>query len=105
MLQSALIYLMAAVISVPIAKRLGLGSVLGYLLAGVAVSPTLRFLDVDVEGMQQFAEIGVVMMLFIIGLELEPKRLWQMRQRLLGLGGGQVLVTTLLIAAQDYSSH
>ncbi|WP_299192621.1 cation:proton antiporter [uncultured Erythrobacter sp.] len=94
----AFILLIAGVVAVPLATRFGLGSVLGYLLAGVAVSPTLRFLDVDVAGMQQFAEIGVVMMLFIIGLELEPKRLWQMRQRLLGLGGGQVLVTTLLIA-------
>ncbi len=94
----AFILLIAGVVAVPIATRFGLGSVLGYLLAGVAVSPTLRFLDVNVEGLQQFAEFGVVMMLFIIGLELEPKRLWQMRSRLIGLGGGQVLLTTLLIA-------
>ena len=93
----AFILLVAGVIAVPIATRFGLGSVLGYLLAGMALSPLLVFLGVDVEGMQQFAEFGVVMMLFIIGLELEPKRLWEMRHRLVGLGGGQVVATTVLI--------
>ncbi len=94
----AFILLVAGVIAVPIAARLGLGSVLGYLLAGMALSPLLGFLGVDVIALQHFAEFGVVMMLFIIGLELEPKRLWAMRKRLVGLGGGQVLLTTLLIA-------
>ena len=93
----AFILLVAGVVAVPIATRFGLGSVLGYLLAGMALSPLLVFLGVDVEGMQQFAEFGVVMMLFIIGLELEPKRLWEMRHRLVGLGGGQVVATTILI--------
>ncbi|MFZ9396123.1 MAG: cation:proton antiporter [Erythrobacter sp.] len=94
----AFILLIAGVVSVPIATRLGLGSVLGYLLAGMALSPLLGVLGVDVVQLQHFAEFGVVMMLFIIGLELEPKRLWDMRRRLIGLGGGQVLITSILIA-------
>ncbi|MEP5938980.1 MAG: monovalent cation:proton antiporter-2 (CPA2) family protein [Erythrobacter sp.] len=94
----AFILLVAGVISVPLATRFGLGSVLGYLLAGMALSPLLGFLGVDVIQLQHFAEFGVVMMMFIIGLELEPKRLWAMRKRLIGLGGGQVVITTLVIA-------
>ncbi|EDL50304.1 cation:proton antiporter [Erythrobacter sp. SD-21] len=93
----AFLILVAGVIAVPLASRFGLGSVLGYLLAGMAISPLLGALNVDVEALQVFAEFGVVMMLFIVGLELEPKRLWEMRGKLLGLGGGQVLLTTLAI--------
>ncbi|EAQ28022.1 glutathione-regulated potassium-efflux system protein [Erythrobacter sp. NAP1] len=95
----ATILLGVGVIAVPIATRLGLGSVLGYLIAGMAISPVLGALGVDVIQLQHFAEFGVVMMLFLIGLELEPRKLWEMRSRLIGLGGGQVLVTTLLIAS------
>ena len=80
----AFILLAAGVISVPIATRLGLGSVLGYLIAGIVLSPVLGVLGVDVEAIQRFAEFGVVMMLFLVGLELEPKLLWEMRRRLLG---------------------
>lgn len=94
----ATILLAVGVIAVPIATRLGLGSVLGYLIAGMAVSPALAWLGVDVVSLQHFAEFGVVMMLFLIGLELEPKKLWDLRVRLLGLGGGQVLVTMLIFA-------
>jgi len=94
----AFIFLVAGVISVPIATRLGLGSVLGYLIAGIAISPVLALLRVDVVSIQHFAEFGVVMMLFLVGLELEPKHLWSMRGRLLGLGGGQVGLTTALVA-------
>ncbi len=93
----AFIFLCAGVIAVPIASRLGLGSVLGYLLAGIVISPVLTLLHVDVIAIQHFAEFGVVMMLFLVGLELEPKLLWHMRHRLMGLGGGQVIATTLLI--------
>ncbi|MXO61704.1 monovalent cation:proton antiporter-2 (CPA2) family protein [Qipengyuania oceanensis] len=93
----AFLILVAGVVAVPLASRFGLGSVLGYLLAGMAISPLLGALRVDVEALQVFAEFGVVMMLFIIGLEIEPKRLWDMRGKLLGLGGGQVLLTTALI--------
>lgn len=95
----AFVFLVAGVLAVPIATRLGLGSVLGYLIAGIAISPLLAALHVDVVSLQHFAEFGVVMMLFLVGLELEPKMLWQMRSRLLGLGGLQVVVTALLVMA------
>jgi len=86
-------------VSVPIASRLGLGSVLGYLIAGIVISPLLALLNVDVVSIQHFAEFGVVMMLFLVGLELEPKHLWSMRGQLLGLGGGQVALTTGAVMA------
>lgn len=98
-LMLAFVLLLAGVISVPIASRLGLGSVLGYLIAGIAIGPILRWLHVDVISIQHFAEFGVVMMLFLVGLELEPKKLWSMRTRLIGLGGGQVGLTTMLVMA------
>ncbi len=88
------IFLSAGVIAVPIASRFKLGSVLGYLIAGIAISPLLALLEVDVTSLQHFAEFGVVMMLFLVGLELEPQLLWQMRARLLGLGGLQIALTT-----------
>lgn len=95
----AFIYLMAAVLSVPISKRLGLGSVLGYLIAGVIIGPFgLRFVGQEGEDVMHFAEFGVVMMLFLVGLELQPSLLWRLRIPILGLGGLQVVVTTLLIA-------
>ncbi len=86
-------------VAVPIASRLGLGSVLGYLIAGILISPLLALLKVDVVSIQHFAEFGVVMMLFLVGLELEPKLLWSMRTKLLGLGGGQVALTTVGVMA------
>ena len=92
----AFIFLVAGIASVPIASRLGLGSVLGYLIAGIVISPILFSLHVDIHAIQQFAEFGVVMMLFLVGLELEPRRLWEMRNRLVGLGGLQVMVTAAL---------
>ncbi|REG85008.1 cation:proton antiporter [Marinomonas pollencensis] len=91
------IFLVAGIISVPIASRLGLGSVLGYLLAGIIISPILTVLNVDLVSVQNFGELGVVLMLFLVGLELDPKKLWAMKARLLGLGGGQVALTALLI--------
>ncbi|MFT6076106.1 MAG: CPA2 family monovalent cation:H+ antiporter-2 [Yoonia sp.] len=93
----AFIFLIAGVIAVPIATRLGLGSVLGYLIAGIVISPVLALLHVDVISIQHFAEFGVVMMLFLVGLELEPKRLWAMRGKLFGLGGGQIGLTTAAV--------
>ncbi|PYF83451.1 Kef-type potassium/proton antiporter (CPA2 family) [Marinomonas alcarazii] len=93
------IFLVAGVISVPIASRLGLGSVLGYLLAGIIISPLLTLLQVDIVSIQHFAELGVVLMLFIVGLELNPKKLWELKSKLLGLGGGQVALTALLITS------
>jgi glutathione-regulated potassium-efflux system ancillary protein KefC/glutathione-regulated potassium-efflux system protein KefB len=97
MLEMAVIYLAAALIAVPIAKRLGLGSVLGYLLAGILIGPYLLGLVGDQTDVMHFAEFGVVMMLFLVGLELQPSRLWKLRHSILGLGGLQVLLTTLLI--------
>ncbi|MFY0641161.1 MAG: cation:proton antiporter [Bermanella sp.] len=99
MLVSALIYLFAAVVSVPIAKRLGLGSVLGYLIAGVLIGPFVFHLVGDQTHVMHFAEFGVVMMLFLVGLELRPSRLWQMRRPILGLGGLQVILTATMISA------
>ena len=93
----AFIYLFAAVIAVPLAKRFGLGSVLGYLVAGVVIGPVVGLVGEETQTLQHFAEFGVVMMLFLVGLELEPKMLWSMRNRLLGLGGLQVSLTTLAI--------
>ena len=95
----AFVFLAAGAVAVPIASRLGLGSVLGYLIAGIAISPLLHSLGVDVISIQHFAEFGVVMMLFLVGLELEPKMLWAMRAKLLGLGGLQVVGTTALVMA------
>lgn len=93
----AFIFLVAGIAMVPIASWLKLGSVLGYLIAGIAIGPILTLLQVDVISIQHFAEFGVVMMLFLVGLELEPRMLWEMRARLLGLGGLQVVVTGLLV--------
>ena len=96
----ALVYLASAVLFVPIAKKLGLGSVLGYLLAGVIIGPTVMgFIGEEGQDIMHFAEFGVVMMLFLIGLELEPELLWKLRKAILGLGGLQVIVTTLVVGA------
>ena len=92
------LFLIAGVVAVPIASRLKLGSVLGYIIAGIIISPLLSILKVDVLTLQHFAEFGVVMMLFLVGLELEPKLLWSMKNKLLGLGGLQVLITVSLVA-------
>jgi len=93
----AMIYLGAAVLFVPLAKRLGLGSVLGYLLAGIVIGPFLMgFIGEEGQDIMHFAEFGVVMMLFLVGLELEPALLWRLKMPILGLGGLQVLITTLI---------
>ncbi|MEQ1878502.1 MAG: monovalent cation:proton antiporter-2 (CPA2) family protein, partial [Bdellovibrionia bacterium] len=97
-LQYLVIFLTAAVIVVPLSKRLGMGSVLGYLVAGSLVGPWCFHLISDVEGIMHFAEFGVVLLLFIIGLELKPSRLWVMRRAVFGGGGLQVGVSTVLFA-------
>ena len=96
---SAFIYLAAAVLLVPVAHRLGLGSVLGYLIGGVLIGPFVLGWVGGVEGEEalHFAEFGVVIMLFMIGLELEPARLWRMRGPIFGLGGMQVVFTALAV--------
>lgn len=100
LLQST-VYLAAAVLAVPIAKRVGLGSVLGYLIAGILIGPVFGFVGSgeEMQDLQHFAEFGVVMMLFLVGLELDPKGLWDMRHRLVGLGGLQITLTAALITA------
>ncbi|MDB5666291.1 cation:proton antiporter, partial [Cypionkella sp.] len=97
-LLQASIYLGAAVCVVPLAVRLGLGSVLGYLAAGILMGPILGLTGAETADLQHFAEFGVVLMLFLIGLELEPKSLWEMRHKLLGMGGAQVVLTTGSVA-------
>ena len=93
----ATIYLTAAVVAVPIATRCGLGSVLGYLLAGIAIGPLLGLIGAQADDLRTYAEFGVVMMLFLIGLELEPRALWEMRDKLLGLGGLQIGITMAVV--------
>lgn len=93
----AVIYLSAAIVCVPIAKRFGLSSVLGYLLAGIIIGPyLLGFIGEEGEDILHFAEFGVVMMLFLIGLEIEPKAFWKMRKTIVGMGGSQVFLTIIL---------
>jgi glutathione-regulated potassium-efflux system ancillary protein KefC len=97
-LLQALVYLGAAVIAVPLFKRLGLGSVLGYLVAGLVIGPFGLKLIPDVESVLQISELGVVLLLFLVGLELNPSRLWEMRRTIFGLGGLQVLVTVTVVS-------
>ncbi len=98
-LGQAIVYLAAALLCVPLAKRIGMGSVLGYLLAGVLIGPfCLGFIGHEGEDIMHFAEFGVVMMLFLIGLELEPAHFWRMRGTILGLGTLQIVLTTLAMA-------
>src|ERR1700743_567198 len=98
-LLEALIYLPAGVISVPIAKRLGLGSVLGYLIAGVLIGPHVLNQAGAPGQVQDFAEFGVVILLFLIGLEVRPALLWRMKTAIFGLGAAQMLGAGALLAA------
>ena len=97
-LVNALVYLAAAVVAVPVAKRLGLGAVLGYLLAGIAIGPWGLGLIREVETILHFSEFGVVLLLFVIGLELEPRRLWALRRSIFGWGSAQVAGVTIPLA-------
>ena len=96
-LVNSFIYLAAAVIAVPLAKKLGLGSIIGYLSAGIAIGPWGLGLVTNVQDILHFAEFGVVLMLFLIGLELEPKRLWTLRRPIFGWGSAQVLACAALL--------
>jgi monovalent cation:proton antiporter-2 (CPA2) family protein len=98
LLLSVFVFLSAAILIVPLIKLSGLGSVIGYLLAGILIGPSVAGLITEPETILHFSEFGVVMMLFLIGLELKPKELWTMRTRLLGLGGLQVGITTLIVS-------
>src|SRR5437773_8075041 len=97
LLEQAAIFLVTAVIVVPMFRRMQLGAVLGYLAAGAIIGPWGLGLITDADATLNFAEMGVVLLLFLIGLELEPSRLWALRQRVFGLGGAQVAVTGTLL--------
>lgn len=97
-LEQALIYLAAGVIAVPIFKRIGLGSVLGYLVAGMVIGPWGLRLISDPQAVLDIAEFGVVLLLFLVGLELNPSRVWNMRRAILGLGAVQVAATIAAVA-------
>ena len=97
-LEQVAIFLAAAVVVVPLARRAGLGSVLGYMLAGVIVGPWALDLVHDEQEILHFSEFGVVLLLFVIGLELQPRRLWAMRRAVFGLGGGQFALTAAVLA-------
>jgi monovalent cation:proton antiporter-2 (CPA2) family protein len=98
-LYQALIYLAAGVIAVPVFKRLGLGSVLGFLAAGMVIGPWGLKLVSKPEAVLHFAEFGVVLLLFLVGLELNPQRLWQMRRPIFGMGATQVVSTIAAVSA------
>ena len=98
LLNETLIYLVAALLFVPISRKLGLGSILGYLTAGIIIGPSGLRLIGDPEHILHFAELGVVLLLFIVGLELKPARLWVLRKMVFGLGALQVVVSALVIA-------
>ncbi|UIF86011.1 glutathione-regulated potassium-efflux system protein KefC [Cupriavidus sp. UYPR2.512] len=94
-----LVFLVAAVVAVPLARRGGLGAVLGYLLAGAAIGPFALRLVTNVESILHFSEFGVVLMMFVIGLELEPRKLWALRRSIFGYGGAQLAACALVIGA------
>ncbi|MDB5779083.1 MAG: Kef-type potassium/proton antiporter, family [Polaromonas sp.] len=94
---NSFIYLAAAVVAVPLAKKLGLGSIIGYLAAGIAIGPWGLGLVTNVQDILHFAEFGVVLMLFLIGLELEPQRLWNLRRPIFGWGSAQMLSCAALL--------
>src|ERR1700761_7026838 len=91
------IFLAAAVIAIPIFRRFKLGSVLGYLTAGIIIGPSSLGLIDKVDATQEIAEFGVVLLMFVIGLELQPSRLWVLRKPIFGLGTAQVAITTLVL--------
>lgn len=102
LLTAVLVFLFAAVVAVPIAQRLGIGAVLGYLIAGIAIGPWgLGFIR-DVDEILHFSELGVVFLMFIIGLELNPAKLWQLRRSIFGVGAGQVVITAAVLGALLY---
>ena len=105
LLTAGVVYLFAAVIAVPIAARLGIGAVLGYLLAGIAIGPWGFRLISDVEEILHFSELGVVFLMFIIGLELKPAKLWQLRRSIFGVGAAQVVLSAAALGGLLYLTH
>lgn len=103
LLSESAIVLTATVLALPLFKRLGFGTVLGYLAAGLLIGPHVLGLVTDVERLQHISEMGVVFLLFIIGLELQPRRLWALRKPVFGAGGAQIAITTIALAAAAYA--
>lgn len=103
LLSESAIVLTATVVALPFFKRLGFGTVLGYLAAGLLIGPHVLGLVTDVERLQHISEMGVVFLLFIIGLELQPRRLWALRKPVFGAGGAQIAITTIALAAAAYA--
>lgn len=104
MIETVIVFLLAAAVAVPVFARLGLGAVLGYLAAGVLIGPWVLGIVTDAEEVLHIAELGVVLLLFIIGLELRPSRLWALRRAIFGFGSAQLLLTGLLIAAAGWAA-
>lgn len=105
LLTAILLFLFAAVVAVPIAQRLGMGAVLGYLIAGIIIGPWCLGFIHDVDEILHFSELGVVFLMFIIGLELNPEKLWQLRRSIFGVGAGQVFITAAVLGILLYFSH
>src|ERR1700733_3568915 len=99
MLIDVVIFLAAALVAVPLSIRLGFGSVLGYLLAGVVIGPWVLRLITDVDAILHFAELGIVLMMFVIGLEMQVEKLWAMRRTIFGYGGAQMALCALVLMA------
>jgi CPA2 family monovalent cation:H+ antiporter-2/glutathione-regulated potassium-efflux system protein KefB len=104
MLHTLIYLLVATVLAVPLARRLGLGSILGYLVAGICIGPAVLGLVTDVEQIAEVAELGVVMLLFLIGIELRPHRLWVLRRAVFGLGLAQMVPSAAIIAALAWAA-
>ena len=102
LLLETFVFLLATIVVVPVCRKFGLSTVLGYLLAGLLVGPSGLGLIGNTAEVLHFAEFGIVLLLFIIGLELRPRRLWTMRRLLLGLGAGQIILTSIVIAAFSF---
>ena len=93
----ALCYLAAAVLAVIVSQRIGLGSVVGYIAAGVLIGPVFEISMAGSANLEQFSEFGIVMMLFLIGLEIDPQMVWRLKDKLVGLGGLQVFATIIVV--------
>ena len=104
-LHTAVIYLGMAVIAVPLFKRLGLGAVLGYMVAGILIGPQGFDIVHEVDPTLHFSELGVVLLMFLIGLELNPAKLWQLRKPIFGLGTAQVALSILVLVVAGFNSH
>nr|WP_244575397.1 cation:proton antiporter [Rhizobium sp. 11515TR] len=101
----AFAYLASSVFAVIVSRRLGLGSVVGYIVAGALMSPVLQLSEANTSYLEQLSELGIVMMLFLIGLEVDPKMVWRLRAKLVGLGGLQVVLTVAAVTALGVLLH